>query len=999
MNSDNITKKDVTKELPETEKPHTDAAEARGEDVISSARDQTEGEVAEASEVIEKKQAMIIVCGPPHSGKSVFFGGLKEHLPRRNTRLFRACPDGEGTWSQKADEGVAQDVRRKGGFTSAFMEFALKGIEKITSKRVLVDVGGIRSKENGDIFRRATHAVVLCRSDKAGEKAAWEAFAKENGLIVMASLDSALQGEESAYIDEEGTIRGQVVGLERGQEIKSQAIELLASRIMEETQGEGGSELIAETNGIRVVSFDNLADQLKVPSKGRTIKRPDKGYDLDIDLPWWTGKKIRAGVEFVANLDPETPVLLDGGHPAVLYAGVTAAIPQKEIWYTDETNYETGRGKVESLELADKPSDTLEWKVEEREDYTLVEVGWKKDVQWTMGNFAQRLADLKLPNVNPEKGVVISGKLAYLLFGSITRSYQYPAKWVGIFTPQQKEDAGMKWPSMVVFSNDTGRQVGDYVDTPQITSAIHDSEAKALLNPKTKELIKIAQSYIADFRTRAPHCKFELGGSLASDTLLEGNNDVDIRILVPECEDMEGEIKSISGLITDLVKFQKERRVDTPPNDKYGVIHEERKVIDGIDVDLEVSIRPEKDYVGYAQFQGDLPSELLEYYVRNKADAAKESIKSKGYKELKAKFYEYTRELYRLGLIFKGGFIRNQAFWDLSRQYFPEVFGSRSIEASPETARYSFGVLDPRPEDRYPDAKEHNEAIFGGKRVLGIEVTIPALAQRCALGNIDPQHTGSDVSTAAVEVALTHPLPEGEVTMVTIRPDLDSFGSMAILNLRAKGQEIKGSILECIQKIAASDKFNKGAWPGRQPLPTRENPWAGSTAELGAIGAMVIDDAKSVAERVSAVEEWLLMGKEPAEYRTKAERERLKLVEALEKGEIEIKMIADGQIALIVSSHPRLAKLGYTQAPVVVVSNSEFSQEGRKKHTKITIAQYEEGHVDLSAAFDELNSIDPTVTEVAKWGGSPTVGGSPQGLSSELPLETIIDTVIKHLIK
>lgn len=493
---------------------------------------------AENVEVQKKEREVIIVCGPPHSGKSVFFATLKHHLPRRNTRLFRACPDGEGTWSQKSDEGVAQAVRHKGSFSPEFMEFALNGIDNISAKRTLVDVGGIRSKENGDIFRRATHAVVLCRTDKPEEKEAWEQFAKENGLIVMASLDSALEGEQSGYTDEEGTIRGRVVGLERGQEVHSEALELLAERIMEETEEEGEEEVLSEVDGMRFVSFDNLADELQVPSKGKTIKRPDKGYDLNIDLPWWTAQHIRQGVNAVRESDPETPVWLDGGHPAALYAAVTAMMPEKEVWYTDETNFKNGRGKVETLEITESPSETLDWSTEERDDYTLVEVNWKKDVQWNMANFEERLSELKIPNVNPDKGVVISGKMAYVLFGSLTRSYQNHAKWVSIFTPQQKEDAGMQWPAMVVASEDTEHQVGKYVDCPAIENEAKSTEkhSEETESDKDQESWKNHMVYGSE--------RFESATSNNHNIIVFGDTDTATKVVLGDVShDESGELK------------------------------------------------------------------------------------------------------------------------------------------------------------------------------------------------------------------------------------------------------------------------------------------------------------------------------------------------------------------------------------------------------------------------------------------------------------------------
>jgi hypothetical protein len=48
--------------------------------------------------------------------------------------------------------------------------------------------------------------------------------------------------------------------------------------------------------------------------------------------------------------------------------------------------------------------------------------------------------------------------------------------------------------------------------------------------------------------------------------------------------------------------------------------------------------------------------------------------------------------------------------------------------------------------------------------------------------------------------------------------------------------------------------------------------------------------------------------------------------------------------------------------------------------------------VDLPAVRDELASLE------AGWGGSPTIIGSPQGVDSNLPLETVVAIVAKHLL-
>jgi hypothetical protein len=89
---------------------------------------------------------------------------------------------------------------------------------------------------------------------------------------------------------------------------------------------------------------------------------------------------------------------------------------------------------------------------------------------------------------------------------------------------------------------------------------------------------------------------------------------------------------------------------------------------------------------------------------------------------------------------------------------------------------YSFGLIDPRP---ISVAREANEKMFVGAQngVLGVEMTVPEYLDKCNLGNIDPQHSDGDINTAAIDVAVSYPVPENGVLMVTVRPDLDSLGS------------------------------------------------------------------------------------------------------------------------------------------------------------------------------------------------------------------------------
>jgi len=333
---------------------------------------------------------------------------------------------------------------------------------------------------------------------------------------------------------------------------------------------------------------------------------------------------------------------------------------------------------------------------------------------------------------------------------------------------------------------------------------------------------------------------------------------------------------------------------------------------------------------------------------------------------------------------------------------------------------YKFAQFDPRP---ISAATEANDGVFAQGAVLGIEVTVPGLAERCHLGNIDPQHTDGD-DVAAIEVALEIKLPTGNAILATIRADLDSMGAMAVLAIREDyewartvdpnspiGQiclygsppfERGSEEMDRLEMVAQADRFAKGGWPGRRPLPTTSNPWpeeeasAESYRPLAAIAACLADFKVAIAERVAAMVRWLLSGNEPEEYREWVEAERVEMISAIEDGTISVHEVADGRVAAVASTHRAATMVGYSIAPVVVALNPEFRFQGGEPHCKFTICQFEVGYVDLRAAFGELNELEQAE---GNWGGSPTIGGSPQGVSSILTIEQVVEVIEQHLTR
>jgi hypothetical protein len=304
---------------------------------------------------------------------------------------------------------------------------------------------------------------------------------------------------------------------------------------------------------------------------------------------------------------------------------------------------------------------------------------------------------------------------------------------------------------------------------------------------------------------------------------------------------------------------------------------------------------------------------------------------------------------------------------------------------------------------------------------------MPGLAAQC-VANIDPQHAGQNADLAAIEAAMNTDLPPDGATLVTIRADLDSVGAMALLAMRSRGSPhfFPGACPECggtgmmfdgeaqapcqhcsrggwnpevvdrISAIAESDKFSRGGWQPRA-LPTAEKPWDETTASaegsrpLAAIAAAVADFKVSLAERVAVMERWLLAGEEPAAYRARVDAERAEMIRALGSGEIQTSTAADGRIAVVESTHRAATAVGYAMAPVVVAKNPDFRLGGGAAHTKFTVCAFEARWADIKSALAELAKLEPG------WGGSPTIGGSPQGVSSSLTTEQVVEVVTRHL--
>ncbi len=184
----------------------------------------------------DQNGVVIAVCGPPHSGKSVFLAALYRALlirrPAQFVFLQRACPDGEGMWFAESEPTVAQALRRKVRFEDSFVTAMLRDIDGLAHAfpLVLVDMPGRRDAIAEALLDHASHGLVLSRS--AEESAAWSALLRSRGCEVLALFDSHQTASNiiSSLDFTNLPFTGQLVGLERGGSLDPyrEFVELLA---------------------------------------------------------------------------------------------------------------------------------------------------------------------------------------------------------------------------------------------------------------------------------------------------------------------------------------------------------------------------------------------------------------------------------------------------------------------------------------------------------------------------------------------------------------------------------------------------------------------------------------------------------------------------------------------------------------------------------------------------------------------------------------------------
>lgn len=467
------------------------------------------------------KGIKVVVGGPPHSGKSVFIEALTKNLNKDQTLAFSACPDGEGPWLQKHyDDPDVVALRRKGGFTPEFVDWATESVRDWDGPLMLIDIGGRTSEENAKIVEGATHAIILAGdTSKIPE---WKEFFETRGIQVIAALHSDYPDHKDRFGDPgflwsdkvNDPIRASVHHLERGEPAEGRETIQLVAEVIEHLVEENKSNREAsETDrGHFKIDVASLRSDLPTTQVERHLPSGQTITTTNLDR-----SAVPGLYEKIANQPHYHEVWLDGPTNSWEIVALACALDAADV---PGIRYNSPNGFVElqKLPISDEPGISAsgwEWNVSERvmengQKITVVEVAHNPDVPI----HPDSLHTTTLPRVEADSIVVLGGKIPQWLRASIALGYVDNCAAIAAFIPG--EGSTVAWAK-----EDQTRLLGITVEQMELSLAENEvPSSEVYLEQATRNLMRTSRTAKGEVDTSASTTKADqmkkLGGDEAA---------------------------------------------------------------------------------------------------------------------------------------------------------------------------------------------------------------------------------------------------------------------------------------------------------------------------------------------------------------------------------------------------------------------------------------------------------------------------------------------------
>ncbi len=340
----------------------------------------------------------LMIGGPPHSGKSVLAYSLTQALRARQIDhyLLRACPDGEGDWSNEADQGMVQILRPKGVFNAVFVAQIHQAIQGRLLP-LLVDVGGQPRPDQEVILAACSHAILIA-ADAAG-LATWRALAQRLNIPVIAELISSLTDPDARWSDTTTPLRGRIFGLVRGQHVAGPVVQRLVDVV--------ATHLALPTAEIRRLYLAMAPVEMAVDLDRVALK-----LGLQINGRWLPSEILPV----LRYLPTDAPLAIYGRGTVWLYAALAL-----HSWPAPFHQFDPRLGWVQPWPITltpDAQPGLLDWQIDTQADHCLLQLR-------IVDNYLAYHTDqpLALPVLPQTHGLILSGKLPYWLWTALVRAF------------------------------------------------------------------------------------------------------------------------------------------------------------------------------------------------------------------------------------------------------------------------------------------------------------------------------------------------------------------------------------------------------------------------------------------------------------------------------------------------------------------------------------------------------------------------------------------------
>ncbi|MCS6827783.1 MAG: hypothetical protein NZ553_14305 [Caldilinea sp.] len=353
----------------------------------------------------------LVIGGPPHSGKSVLTYLLTQQLRNRRVEhyVLRACPDGEGDWSQEAPPETVRLLRQKGRFSADFVDLVCRDLGQ-RHLPLLVDVGGKPTPEQERIFDRCTHAVLISSTPDTLD--VWRRLAERHGLVVIAELHSVLDGDDCIEA-ETPVLRGRIGKLERRTGVGGPMLEALAKRVQQifsYTDRELKTLHFSHAPTELIVDIAQLGDCVGLPAEERR----------------WRPEHLPAAL----NCTPQDAISIYGRGPNWLYTALALHAAPHPVYLFDPRLGWTAPAAL-TCSTSAVPA-VFGWKLTVQADYTWIEI-----LPGAPYLDYEEASGATLPLLEAGRGVVLSGKVPHwLLLGAALAYRHHP--WLAVVQAQQK---------------------------------------------------------------------------------------------------------------------------------------------------------------------------------------------------------------------------------------------------------------------------------------------------------------------------------------------------------------------------------------------------------------------------------------------------------------------------------------------------------------------------------------------------------------------------------